>query len=338
MQNFDNSLVEDYWSKVDHTDVEKNFYAFPPIRSRSSKLIFNESDASRKDWCEYWTVEKYLKDSMPFENCLSICCGFGEVERILSNLQVAKKITGIDIAPGAIEQARIRAQAEKMGNIEYFVRDVNTEELPQNEYDLIWANGALHHIKDLDIVIKRIKDALKPGGMFIANEYVGPNYQQIGLRQQEIVNAIKHLLPEELARKNPVQKKYPITRTFIQKIKRFVSKKLDAYLYKLSFNDNKFFGRIYQAQGVEHFLETDPSECVNSEMIIPTIQKYFEKNEIKYYDGTIIKYALDTRFFENYDSKNQNHVKLLDLLFKIEDIMIETGELSRDHAHIICQK
>jgi hypothetical protein len=56
MSTDNKKIVEDYWSNFDCSESDKNFDAFPPIRSRSSKLIFDEFDASRKDWCEYWTV------------------------------------------------------------------------------------------------------------------------------------------------------------------------------------------------------------------------------------------------------------------------------------------
>jgi 2-polyprenyl-3-methyl-5-hydroxy-6-metoxy-1,4-benzoquinol methylase len=180
--------VDEFWSEHDCSDSEKNFYCFPPIRSHSSKLIFNESDASRRDWCEYWTIEKYLKDKIPFENTLSICCGFGEVERTLSKLGVSKRITGIDIASGAIAEAQKRAKEEGITNIDYKVADLNDVKFNEGEYDLIWANGALHHIRELKIVIPMLYKSLKPGSYLISNEFVGPNYQRLSLRQQEIIN------------------------------------------------------------------------------------------------------------------------------------------------------
>ena len=57
-------LTAKHWSTLNSKASERNFYTFLPIRTRSCKLIFNEDDATRKDWCEYWTVEKYLKESM----------------------------------------------------------------------------------------------------------------------------------------------------------------------------------------------------------------------------------------------------------------------------------
>jgi ubiquinone/menaquinone biosynthesis C-methylase UbiE len=322
--------VKKFWSEADCSASDRSFYAFPFIRCRSSELIFGESDATRRDWCEYWTVVKYLQDKIPFNKCLSICCGFGEIERILTRLNVAKKITGTDIAPGALEQARIKAKQEGMDSIEYFEADLNKYVLPENEYDIIWANGALHHIINLDEVISNLYKSLKTGGYLISNEYVGPNYQQIGERQQEIVNAVKHLLPDELC----VKKTNKNPSFFVIRLKRRIMRILSIN----QIGDKKDrFGRIFKSD-LSYFKNIDPSECVRSEQIVPIIKKYFSDITIKYFGGSILFYALDEDFYNNFNANNENHIKLLDLLFKLEDFFISSGEIGDDNAHIICKK
>jgi len=303
----DRSLAADFWSHVDCSESDKNFYCFSPIRTHSCKLIFGEYDASRTDWCEYWTVQKYLKNHIPFDKCLSLCCGTGEIERTLAKLNVANKITGIDIAPGAIEKAKQRARDANLNNIEYYVSDLNTESLKEDEYDIIWANGALHHIEDLDSVIPMLYQSLKRGGFLISNEYVGPKYQQIPQRQQEIINAVKHIMPPELRLKS-------------------------------QFDKPDIFGQVWKNTPMKYFLETDPSECINSDNIIPLVEKYFENVEVTYFDGSILFYLLDSAFYDNFDINNQNHRRVLEMLFNIEETLIETGEIARDNAHIICNK
>jgi peptidoglycan/xylan/chitin deacetylase (PgdA/CDA1 family)/SAM-dependent methyltransferase len=248
-----------------------------------------------------------LKDKIPFNKCLSICCGTGQVERILAKLNVAKKIIGIDIAPGAVAKAIQRAKDENISNIDYFVYDLNKDDFGEDEYDIIWANGALHHIEDLDSVIPMLYKSLKRGGFLISNEYVGPKYQQIPQRQQEIINAVKHIIPPELRLKSQFEK-------------------------------YDTFGQIWQHTPIKHFLETDPSECINSNNIIPLLRKYFDDVEVKYFNGSILFYLLDSTFYENFDINNQNHRRLLEMLFNVEDTLIETGEIARDNAHIICTK
>lgn len=292
------SIVEQYWSVNDCSASDKNFYCFPAIRNRSCQLIFDETDSSSRDWCEFWTVEKYLKQIIPVNKLLSICCGFGEVERTLSRLGVARNIVGIDIAPGAIEKAKERALKEGLFNIEYRVSDMNQEDLPADEYDIIWANGALHHVKELETVIPMLYSALKDGGFLISNEYVGPRYQQVNKKQQDYINQARQLLPPELKKSDEPWLPY----------------------------------------SVEYFLKTDPSECVRSDQIIATLKNCFEKVEVKNFGGSILFYALDEAFYENFNPQNSSHVKVLECLFAMEGLLIASGEIQSDNAHIISQK
>ncbi len=327
---YNTELVKNHWSTVDCSASEKNFYCFPPIRTRSCQFIFNENDATDRSWCEYWTIEKYLKDSMPLEKCLSICCGFGAVERTLAKLKVARRIVGTDIAPGAIEEARRRAAANNFDNIEYYVADLNNEQLQSSEYDLIWANGALHHIADLNGVISKLYTALKNGGHLVSNEYVGPRYQQIGTRQQELVNAVKYLLPPELRGKSTCER--PYGNSFKAKAMRYARRKL---AWRRA---EQIYETLWERPTIEYFMATDPSECVNSDNIIPTLKKYFDEVEVRYFNGSILCYALDSVFYENFDSQNKRHTAILQMLFDIEDNLAATGDINQDNAHIICRK
>ncbi|MGB9181004.1 MAG: class I SAM-dependent methyltransferase [Pyrinomonadaceae bacterium] len=289
----DNSIVENYWSQVDCSASDKNFYYYPPLRSRACKLIFDEYDASRRDWTVYWTVEKYLKDRVPFERALSICCGFGEIERSMSRLNVARKIEGMDIAPGAIEQAVKRAEAESLSNIEYNVADINRLELAPAQYDLIWANGALHHVENLEHVIPMLHRSLRPGGMLISNEYIGPKYQQVGERQAEIINAVKHLLPAELRQKPPL---VPDDSSLKGKLKFRIKRRLKDRFFQdyLSLDEKNSFGKIWAGMPVEWFLEYDPSESIRGNEIIPILKETFEQVEVRPFHGSILFYALDS--------------------------------------------
>jgi len=332
-ENYDNKIVEDLWSKSDCSASDKNFYCYPAIRSRSCKLIFGESDASSKDWCEYWTVEKYLKNIIPLKKCLSICCGFGEVERTLARLGVAEEIVGIDIAPGAIEQARERATIEGLHNISYRLADINSQNLPVEEFEIIWANGALHHIRDLDKVVGMLASALKPGGILVSNEYIGPDYQQLSVRQQEIVNAVKHLLPSELRNKVVGGEKLAAVSSG-SKLKAWLSRLVNAYKLR----DDIVYEKLWEMPSLEYFKTTDPSECVKSSMIVSTLKNYYVDVDVRYFNGSILFYALDRAFYDNFNAEISSHRRLLESLFALEEYFVDAGELQNDNAHIICRK
>jgi SAM-dependent methyltransferase len=184
----------------------------------------------------------------------------------------------------------------------------------------VWANGALHHLKDLERVVQSIYCAIKPGGILVSNEYVGPRYQQIGARQQEIINAAVHLLPA-LFREEPPE-------SWFHKLKRRL----------FPDGERRLFGQVWRPTPLSYFVDTDPSECVHSDLIVPTLKKVFDRVEVRYFGGSILFYALGEKFYDRFDMNNGHHRMFLEMLFNIEDVMIETGEIAPDNAHIICWK
>ena len=63
---------------------------------------------------------------------------------------------------------------------------------------VIIANGALHHLSNLEGVFEGIRHTLKPNGLLYACDYVGPSYQDHSARQLQLINAAAFLVPSEL--------------------------------------------------------------------------------------------------------------------------------------------
>jgi hypothetical protein len=47
-------------------------------------------------WVEKWAIKEFLHDRIPFENCLSLCCGFGFKDRRMARLGMVKHCTSRD--------------------------------------------------------------------------------------------------------------------------------------------------------------------------------------------------------------------------------------------------
>lgn len=364
----DKLKIAQYWGQAP-PDVSKTFYGFPPIRDYLFACISGRVEETEEDWCERWTIETYLSDDIPVEECLSLCCGFGENERILANLGVFLRCTAIDLSPAAVEVARQKAKEAGYNHIAYQVADLNYITLEPQKYDLVYANGALHHLSRLEHIIGQIHTSLKPGGILVANEYIGPQYQRLSWRQREIINSVIHLLPTKYRASTeetyvPVSFRYPIWKRGIFELYRLLtlqdsSVDLNALRpdanwpqYKVwVLNLFKFIRRIVPVRRNKSFRygkvwdemstlikRTDPSECARSDRIIPIMQNRFQDTDIRYYNGSVLFYALDSQFYETYDHNRKEDRALLDLLIKIEKTMIGIGELKSDHALIIARK
>lgn len=106
----------------------------------------------------------YLMGHVP-EQCqhiLEIGCGTGSFSRLLARR--AERVLAIDLSPQMIRLARGRSQLYP--NIDFVTGDVMTCHLPDNQFDCIATLTTIHHLP-LEPVLRKIRKALKPEGVFV---------------------------------------------------------------------------------------------------------------------------------------------------------------------------
>jgi trans-aconitate methyltransferase len=95
-----------------------------------------------------------------------IGCGTGHAINLLARAFPASSFTGYDIAPDAIERARDEASRWGLPNASFAVRDV--AQLPADPpFGAVFAFDAVHDQADPAGVLRRVHDALEPGGAFV---------------------------------------------------------------------------------------------------------------------------------------------------------------------------
>ncbi|HST16942.1 MAG TPA: class I SAM-dependent methyltransferase [Gaiellaceae bacterium] len=321
----------DYWG-VAAPALERTFYGTPLLR----RYLLEEASGSPVDedpgpnWAENFVVQQYLAEHVPLRECLSLCCGFGELERLLSERGVFEECLGVDISEGALAGARSAAEAAGLKNIKYLQMDLNHGTFAPQSFDLVWASGALHHIDRLEHVVKQSHAALRPGGWFVANEYVGPARQDFPPRQRELINALLHLIPERL--------RYAREDRFLPPSLRHRPRGVGSlYLMtrRLRLRRDFDFGKVWDHDH-RHFELIDPTEGVRANEIVPTIQNIFGEVAIHAYNGSLLPYVLERRFFELYDPEQDQ--ALLDLLIEAERTLTSLGEVTPDHAIVVVRK
>ena len=135
-------------------------------------------------------------DSAP-ERGLSLACGSGRAERNALASGICTSFHGVDVAEGAVEEARKIAHKEKL-DITYTVDDLNSIELEPNSYDVVITQNCLHHVLQLEHLAEQIHRTLRPGGVLWIQDYVGETQLQYGDKRLEIANTVLQLLPEKL--------------------------------------------------------------------------------------------------------------------------------------------
>ena len=111
-----------------------------------------------------------IVDLKPNFKILDYGCGTGLVGFGLSN--ETNTVLGMDCSSGMVEKFNEKAKELNFTNISAIKHDINKEDLPKNEFDLIAISMTLHHIKDTNMFIKKARSALKDGGYLCINDLV----------------------------------------------------------------------------------------------------------------------------------------------------------------------
>jgi SAM-dependent methyltransferase len=99
---------------------------------------------------------------------LSVGCGDGRREIALAHH--VGHITGIDLSPVAIDQARRRARAAGAHNVEFHVADARQiGDSGGTAFDGVWCPGVLHHLPDDQSMqlLTAVRSLLKPTGRLV---------------------------------------------------------------------------------------------------------------------------------------------------------------------------
>jgi len=101
----------------------------------------------------------------PDNHMLDIGCGTGTQCGDLA--KDVKQVTGIDISSKLLAIADQRKAERKIENVTFIQTTVFDERFEPGSFDVVTAFYVLHFFEDIDIVIRRIHELMKPDGLFI---------------------------------------------------------------------------------------------------------------------------------------------------------------------------
>ncbi|CAJ1440910.1 unnamed protein product [Effrenium voratum] len=79
--------------------------------------------------------------------------------------------------------------------VTYHVMDVNEIHLEEGAFDVIYIQHAYHHFERIEHVAEEISKALKPSGVFVITDWIGPNFLQRTPAQLAVMNNLWHHMP-----------------------------------------------------------------------------------------------------------------------------------------------
>ncbi|MDP3521295.1 MAG: class I SAM-dependent methyltransferase [Hydrogenophaga sp.] len=104
-------------------------------------------------------------------SALDVGCGTGVIPILLARAFPAARVTGLDVDARSIEIARENARQAGVQERVQFVHQSAVALEPQGDgYDLISTFDVVHDLPDPDAVLRRIRDALSPGGTYLMVE------------------------------------------------------------------------------------------------------------------------------------------------------------------------
>lgn len=295
----DKQVTADHWSEnmagSDAFSADVYWLAVPAVQQRHQRKA--TAGQGYPGWVQYCLGE-FLGKPPPGVRMLSIGCGTGTLERELFRLNAFEHCDALDIAPAAIEVAKAEASAIGASTIHYSLCDIERTDLPAHHYDAVWFNGSLHHIRELEVVCQRVRNCLKPGGWLFFNEYVGANHFAFDAQQRSAISHAFGLIPEHLRR------------SFVQ----------------------GSFGQVQQVVPLPdpaEVVKVDPSEAVRSADILRVVEEHFDIRALNLCGGTLLQFLLHG-IAGNFKQDNPQSLRVLQMLFDIEDGLIESGTLKSD--------
>ena len=338
-----------YWSEQQAWQVGRGLHwtELPAVLRRLNVKVSGDPNT---DWVTY-TLSTHLADQLPLERCLSLGCGKGSLERYVASLGAFMACDAYDVAPGSIDKARQLAAAQGYQHIHYEVADINHLELPAQAYDVVWVSGAMHHFERLEYVCAQIQQSLKSQGFLVLNEYVGPSRFQFSDRQREVLQAALTLLPHHYRRLAHQRVKEALTHSPMRRglrwtVERLWDKLRDGDLLatlhrrwemqRASRSDEGAFVTKLSLPTARDVIAADPSEAVRSAEILNVVSRFFTFIECKDLGGTLLQFLLDG-IAVNFDDNDPQALHLLELLFRIEDTLLDIGDLQSDFVYLMAK-
>lgn len=268
-----------YWGSLDE------------VQRRWNRLATGDPDQTVYEY----VARKYLGDRDD-RMALSLACGTGAHEVRWARTGRFARIDGYDASPNRIEKARERAAIEGLEEqVRFDVADVRKLDLDPSSYDVVIAFNALHHISPLAPMVEQIGRVLKPDGLVVLRDYVGPDRFQWTSRQLAAA--------DELLASLPVR-------------------------YRIRWGSGDVKHRNYRLGRLAMWL-SDPSEAAESSRILPLLDERFGPVERTDLGGTVLHLVLKD-IAHHFARGDEKAATWLDRLIAAEDELLASGEVGSD--------
>ena len=141
-----------------------------------------------------WWVDDFKERFCPepLGHGLVLNCGNGWVERELVDNGIVKTVTAFDSSWDLLCAA---ARDRGSRAIHYVRADANTVSFAPACFDVVFNVAALHHVQYLDRPCRVLCEALKPSGVLVSFDYIGPHRNQYSRGHWRRIVRVNRRLP-----------------------------------------------------------------------------------------------------------------------------------------------
>ena len=269
-------------SSFDNTSFISSYYwNIPKVKERWNILISGSENENYIDFL----IKNYLSNKSNLK-LLSIGSGISNAEiQLATHNTIFKEIICLDIAENLLEIASKNAAKKNISNIKFIAKNIDNFKFKKDDFDIIFFKSSLHHFNKVDELLSgKIKHSLKPNGLLVINEFVGKTRHQFSKDQIDTINETIKLIPKQ---------------------------------YRIRFK-SKFHKNKYRGVGLIRMILADPSECIDSSSIMPSIHKNYKTIVEKPYGGNLLISALRDISHHFYETDSEKE-KILNDIFLLED-------------------
>jgi tRNA (mo5U34)-methyltransferase len=292
--------VAEFWGNPEREEAGVAWIEIPRVATSVNRRATGDPSI---DWLTH--SEQFMGALPKPRRALSLGCGTGIIERAVRERDVCQRIDGLDVAEGAIERASALAAESGLTGLEYRVADLNRDELPPDAYDVVYAHAILHHIFALEHVLDQVRRTLRPGGLLVLYEYVGPAQMQFPREHLELADALLRAIPRAY--------------------RRHVRPGLDG--------TKDSAPRV----SIADMNATDPSEAIRASEILTLAASRFEIRHVRSIGGTLLMLILN-EIAANFRDDDPEAQAIVASLVYLENVLIDSGVLSSYHAYAVCEK
>ena len=170
----------------------------------------NQQDEQRRLIVEQFTKQAVPFSEMPHHNdgdtnhlvietagigpddvVLDVACGPGLITCAVA--KIARHVTGIDITPAMIEEARKRQQAMGLTNLDWRIGDVTPLPFAGSSFSAVMTRYSFHHFIEPEAVLTEMVRVCQPGGrVAVVDVFMSSPQQAEAYNQMEKLRDLSH--------------------------------------------------------------------------------------------------------------------------------------------------